>query len=72
MSKRAHNDYLELLSNQGVIGFSLLGFATLLLVSRLFLGLKETRSKNSKDLYGLRVACFCSIIAILLPTFRTN
>lgn len=66
MSKRAHNDYLEQLANQGVIGFSLLGVATLLLFIRLFNGLKKSRSKRVGNLYGLQVASFCAIIAILL------
>jgi O-antigen ligase len=66
MSKRAHNDYLELLTNQGVIGFSLLGLATLLLVLKLFKGLKKSRSNSTKSLYGLQVASFCSVTAILL------
>jgi O-antigen ligase len=66
MSKRAHNDYLELLSNQGIIGFSLLGISTLLLVFKLFKQLKKNRSNKLKSLYGLQIASFCSVIAILL------
>ena len=66
MSKRAHNDYLELLANQGVIGFSLLGAATLLLLLKLFRGLKKNRRGNIESLYGLQVASFCSVIAILV------
>ncbi len=66
MSKRAHNDYLELLSNQGIIGFSLLGTATLLLLLKLFRGLKKSRRNNTGSLYGLQIASFCSVIAILL------
>lgn len=66
MSKRAHNDYLELLSNQGIIGFSLLGTATLLLLLKLFRGLKKVRRNNTGSLYGLQIASFCSVIAILL------
>jgi O-antigen ligase len=66
MSKRAHNDYLELLTNQGVIGFSLLGLATLLLMLKLFRGLKKSRSNSTRNLYGLQVASFCSVTAILL------
>ncbi len=66
MSKRAHNDYLELLANQGLIGFSLLGIATLLLLLRLFRGLKKSRNNNAGSLYGLQIASFCSVIAILL------
>jgi len=66
MSKRAHNDYLELFANQGVIGFSLLGIATLLLFLKLFRGLKKSRSNKKRNLYGLQVASFCSVTAILL------
>jgi O-antigen ligase len=66
MSKRAHNEYLELLSNQGIIGFSLLGIATLLLYSRLLQGLKKSRNENATSLYGLQVASFCSVTAILI------
>ncbi len=66
MSKRAHNDYLELLANQGVIGFSLLGAAILLLLLKLFRGLKKNRRGNTQSLYGLQVASFCSVIAILV------
>jgi len=66
MSKRAHNDYLELLTNQGIIGFSLLGVATLLLFIRLFNGLKKSRSSKKSSLHGLQVASFCAVVAILL------
>lgn len=68
MSKRAHNDYLELLANQGIIGFSLLGIATLLLVTRLLNGLNKSRSRSRRisNLYGLQVASFCAVTAILL------
>lgn len=66
MSKRAHNDYLELLSNQGLIGFSFLSIATLLLLLRLFRGLKNNRRSNIRSLYGLQITSFCSVVAILL------
>jgi len=66
VSQRAHNEYLELLSNQGVIGFSLLGLATTLLYFRLFKGLKRSRNPNTQSLYGLQVASFCSVTAILI------
>ena len=66
MSKRAHNDYLELLANQGIIGFSLLSIATVLLLLRLFRGLKNNRRSKTGSLYGLQVASFCSVIAILV------
>jgi O-antigen ligase len=66
MSKRAHNDYLELLTNQGVIGFSLLGTAMLLLYIRLLMSLKKNRSNYTSSLHGMKTACFCSVTAILL------
>lgn len=84
MSKRAHNDYLELLCNQGIIGFGLLGSATLLLFISLCRGLsaglskgrvKEVSKENSSSsnkthrLYGFQVASFWSITAILLHSF---
>jgi O-antigen ligase len=68
MSKRAHNDYLELLSNQGIIGFTLLASAIFLLFIRLLQGLKKIKNKTNinNKLYGLQVACFCSVLAIIL------
>jgi O-antigen ligase len=66
MSKRAHNDYLELLTNQGVIGFSLLAVAITLLLIKLFKGLKIERSNTRINLYGLQAGCFCAAIGILL------
>jgi O-antigen ligase len=68
MSKRAHNDYLELLANQGIIGFSLFAAAIGLLLTRLFTGLKQRRTSNGKSdsLYGVKVASYCSVTAILM------
>lgn len=66
MWQRAHNDYLELLSTQGIIGFSLLGAAIFLLYFRLAKGLKLSINKNTKNLYGLQVAGFCSVTAMLI------
>lgn len=66
MSKRAHNDYLELLANQGIIGFSLLSTAIFLLYIRLLNGLKKSRNKQTNSFYGLQIASFCSVTAILL------
>ena len=63
MSKRAHNDYLELLGNQGLIGFGLLASAIFLLMSIFFRAV--IRSRKS-DLYGMQVACFCSTLTVLL------
>lgn len=69
LTKRAYSDYLELLSNQGVIGFSLLGTAILLLYIRLLKGLNKNRRNDTSSLYGLKVASFCSVTAILLHSF---
>lgn len=66
MAKRAHNEYLELLTNQGIIGFSLLGTATLILFLKLFSGLKGNRRNNTGNLYCLQIAIFCSSTAIFL------
>jgi O-antigen ligase len=68
MSKRAHNDYLELLANQGIIGFSLLAAAIGLLLSTLFAGLKQRSTSNSRgdSLYGVKVASYCSVTTILM------
>jgi len=62
MSKRAHNDYLELLANQGIIGFTVFAVVILMLYSRLFMNLKM----QANALYGIQVGCFCSSTAILL------
>jgi O-antigen ligase len=66
MSKRAHNDYLELLANQGLIGFTLLGLAILLLMIKLYQGLSKSLNSKKKALQGLQIASFCSSLAILL------
>jgi O-antigen ligase len=68
MSKRAHNDYLELLANQGIIGFSLFAAAIGMLLATLFAGLKQSRTSNGKgdSMYGVKVACYCSVTAILM------
>lgn len=66
MSKRAHNDYLELLSNQGLIGFTLLGVAIILLYIRVLNGLRQSKRVRKDGFYGIKVAALCSITAILL------
>lgn len=66
MSKRAHNDYLELLTNQGIIGFSLLAIATILLLTKLITGLKKNKKGKTTSLHGLQIASFCAVTAILL------
>jgi O-antigen ligase len=68
MSKRAHNEYLELLANQGIIGFGLLAAAIGLLLSTLFAGLKQRRQGNGRgdSLYGVKVASYCAVTTILM------
>ena len=66
MSKRAHNEYLELLTNQGIIGFSLLAIATILLLTKLVTGLKKNKKGKTTSLHGLQIASFCAVNAILL------
>jgi O-antigen ligase len=66
MSKRAHNEYLELLTNQGIIGFSLLAIATILLLTKLVTGLKKNKKGKTTSLHGLQIASFCAVTAILL------
>lgn len=63
MSKRAHNDYLELLANQGIIGFTLLALPILYILYSIFKSLG--RNKKS-SLYGVKAASFCSIITVLM------
>jgi O-antigen ligase len=53
MSKRAHNDYLELLANQGLIGFTLLGLAILLLMIKLYQGLSKSLNSKKKSATGI-------------------
>jgi len=62
MSKRAHNDYLEILCNQGVIGLSLLFAAMIPLYLSLFRGLKKVKTQYT----GIYLACFTSTSAILI------
>lgn len=66
MSKRAHNDYLELLTNQGIIGFGLLATATILLLLKLFTELNIRNNRKRTSLQGVQIASFCGVTAILL------
>ena len=62
MWQRVHNDYLEMLDNQGIVGFTLLGSAILLLFLKLFRRCKT----NNNSLFGLQVGCMTATIAILI------
>lgn len=67
MSKRAHNDYLELFSNQGVIGFSMFSFAILILYRMMQKSVLDRGNGNATSkLQVLQTACFCSVTSILL------
>jgi hypothetical protein len=59
MSKRAHSDYLEILASQGIIGFSLLFGALILLLVPIFKG-RSTRHPN------LLLGCQCSLCVLIL------
>lgn len=63
MSKRAHNDYLELLANQGFIGFTLLALPILYLLYSIFISLSRNRESS---LYGIKAASFCSVMTVLI------
>ena len=58
----ARNDYLQLLSEQGIIGFLLLGTAITLLFTRVMKGLKSVNNK----LYSTQVACHISLVAMFI------
>ena len=65
MWQHVHNDYLELLSNQGVLGLLLFCTAIILLLLKFLKGIHYNRSK----LLGIQVACFCSVLCVLLHSF---
>jgi O-antigen ligase len=68
MSKRAHNDYLELLANQGIIGFSIFAAAIGLLIAILFGGLnnRTINTGRGRNLYGVKIGSYCAVTAILM------
>ncbi|MBL4753649.1 MAG: O-antigen ligase family protein [Flavobacteriales bacterium] len=63
MSKRAHNDYLEILTDQGIVGFVLLVSGLLLLLYKLLKPLGKTRHRLST---GLLWGASSGISAILV------
>jgi len=62
INAHALNDYMELLAEQGIIGFLIFGATISYLIYQLFLGLKYTKNK----LWGLQIASYCSCIGILI------
>lgn len=63
MSKRAHNDYLELLTDQGIIGLALLGSSMLLFITTIFKGIK---SRRNPEMTGLLFGSIFGISAMLI------
>jgi len=59
----AHNDYLELLSEQGIIGLSLLGMAVLM---SLAVAIRAMRKRQSPLLLGMAFASFMGVASILI------
>ncbi len=59
----AHNDYLEFISEYGLVGFGLLGFVVL---SSLWQGVQAQRERNSGLMKGMGFACMMSITAMLI------
>lgn len=65
MWQHVHNDYFELLSNQGAIGIILLGSTIILLLIRLISGIKS----NKNSLFSIQVACLGSVLCVLIHSF---
>lgn len=59
----AHNDYLETISELGLIGAGLLGFAVAYLLGKAF---KTWMSRRHPELKGLALGCLVSTAAILI------
>lgn len=66
MSKRAHNDYLELLADEGIIGFGLLGSSVILLFVPLVRGIKNRRNPQ---MIGMLFAALFGTLAMLIHSF---
>lgn len=63
MYSHVHMDYLELLSDQGVIGFSILGASLLLIIIKI---LKGIRNSQSAPTTGILFGVLTGIIAMLI------
>jgi O-antigen ligase len=59
----AHNDYLELLSELGIVGFGLLAFAVGFI---LFKSFRTWMARRHPELKGLALGCLASVAAILI------
>lgn len=66
ISKRAFNDYLELVSNQGVIGLFLLGGAVLVLLLSFVMSIK---TDNKHGVFPIQIGCGCAMLSVLLHSF---
>jgi hypothetical protein len=64
--RHAHNDYLEIGTGFGFIGFVLLGFAV---VSSLWQAVQAQRRRHSQVLQGLGFGSMMGIISILIHSF---
>jgi O-antigen ligase len=64
--RHAHNDYLEIGTGFGFIGFSLLGTAVL---TSLWQALQAQRRRHSRVLQGLGFASMMGIVSILIHSF---
>lgn len=65
MWQHAHNDYLEALSNQGIIGAGLLGVAIFLLLYKLIASIRSNKSSTR----NIQIGCLCSVLSILIHSF---
>jgi O-antigen ligase len=64
--RHAHNDYLEIGSGFGFIGFALLGAAVL---SSLWQAIQAQRLRHSRVMQGLGFGCMMAVVSILIHSF---
>lgn len=64
--RHAHNDYLEIGTGFGFIGFALLGLAV---VSSLWQALQAQRTRRSSLHQGLALGCLMGIVSLLIHSF---
>lgn len=62
VTSHAHNDYLELMAEQGVIGFGLIGCVVMLALLKMVIGLKQRRDPLMR---GILFACLVAILSLL-------